>query len=102
MKDELMKLSHDKGFRSIEIREDDIYGYIYYYRWLCELQQWLRKEHNIHIIIIPETIIQKRGIYKFYAELIWHKFEEESDENTFFNTYEECLENALKEALELI
>ena len=49
MKDELMKLSQEKGFLSRD-------GYVnvtlgYYYPWMCELQQWLREKHNILITI---------------------------------------------------
>lgn len=108
MKDELMKLSHDKGFRSIEIREDDIYGYIYYYRWLCELQQWLIKKHHVLVLALPI----KNGATKLnlkYEYGIYHRLDDLEDytssfyeHNTYYNEYEKALENGLKEALQSI
>lgn len=49
MKDELMKLSQDKGFLSRDAYVNVTLSY--YYLWMCELQQWLREKHNILVTI---------------------------------------------------
>lgn len=100
MKDELIsfeiaKLAKEKGFKgsnSVSINTT------YYYLWLCELQKWIRDIYKINIIINfcdDDT---------WEASLQTDNFpEKESDKDTpEFYTYEDCLENALKEALELL
>lgn len=64
------------------------------------VQKWLRDKHDIDIEIEvfkdPETHI------KFYEVGIYADFLEEEDDNTQYDTYEEALEDAILEALELI
>ena len=62
------------------------------------LQRWLREEHNIHIVI-------RRG----WGKPIWYDYVIETTtdafltfENQSWSTYEEALEEGLKQALELI
>jgi len=47
MKEELMLLSRQLGFKSKDnlIKVDDSY----YYLWMCELQEWLREVHHLHL-----------------------------------------------------
>jgi hypothetical protein len=62
------------------------------------LQRWLREVHNIHIFI---EVFKIEGITK-YAATILSDMLEEDDVYTYFNTYEEALEEALVNALNLI
>lgn len=71
MKDELMKLSQDKGFLSID-RLVSVHD-VYYYRWMCELQQWLRKEHNI-ITSVEYTCISSDE-YEYGYKIMYEKGE---------------------------
>ena len=60
------------------------------------LQKWFRDVHKIHIQINWYA----DGTYK--ASLISDVFEDEENDVSFFNTFEECLEDALFEALNCI
>jgi len=109
------KLAKDKGFDwecMITAVEDTKYiygtGYDYHnhnqYRNNVSiptqslLQKWLRDEHNIHLEIASHflTIDVFKKVRKWYVYLDDEKIE------IPYNTYEESLEQGLKEALKLI
>lgn len=68
------------------------------------LQKWLRDEHNIHIYIEPSwvggsnTDIEAKP---YYTPWVVYNFEEDTAPD-YFDTYEEALEDGLKDALSLI
>lgn len=50
MKEQIIKLSEEKGFKSLHFDvELTNHTELIYYLWLCELQKWLRGKHNIHV-----------------------------------------------------
>ena len=55
----------------------------------CQLQKWLREKHNIHICIWHNDLTEKYRV-------------DNSDDDKEYKTYEEALETALYEALNLI
>ena len=64
------------------------------------LQQWLRKEHKINIIVFP---MLNDGIDCYYNYDIYTNLADTYSEClTYINTYEEALEKGLIEALKLI
>jgi hypothetical protein len=71
--------------------------------WMCELQQWFRNKHNIYI----EILFDQTSTPKFCFEICKYKdfmiFEKVKVEEWYlYRTYEECLEESLKESLKLI
>jgi hypothetical protein len=89
MKEQLIKLSKQKGFLSednlVTVNDD------YFYLWMCELQKWLREEHGIDVYCMPVG----DDSYKWYNNI-------ESHNPVFTGTYEEALEVGLQEALKTI
>ena len=106
MKNELMELSQDKGFLS---RDEYVNVTLdYYYLWMCELQQWLREKHNC---IVECNFVKQEGInllkYESTIDYYGINWEIEQTENydfvsSLYETYEEALEESLKQALQLI
>ena len=96
----LLELSREKGFMS----RDNLIGVSesYYYLWMCELQKWLREEHQIHIKI---TVFED-GTWA--GDLIYKDAEYEWDDpNAPYDaddckSYEKVLEICLIKALEII
>ncbi len=94
----LLELSKEKGFISrdklVTVNKD------YYHLWMCEVQKWLREEHNLIIVI--------SYIYEFdstpYTYFILRKGESSpiNEWKEDFSTYEQALEAALIHTLNLI
>ena len=59
------------------------------------LQKWLREEHDIHIYIEPYDDGE-------YEPVIITEKCDEKDEEVYFKSYEDALENALQESLKLL
>lgn len=64
-----------------------------------DLQKWLREKHNIHIEICYNDQIGYRVWIKSFSDNI---LSVKKEDNIFFNTYEEALEQGLLEGLKLI
>ena len=117
MKEELVKLSRDKGFLSkdklVAVYES------YYYLWLCELQKWLRETHFILVSSEYECIssddyewgyriIYEEGNAKRESERLKRIESVQLYSGGYLNkaypatTYEGVLEMGLLEALKLI
>ena len=99
MKEELIKLSEEKGFKSELLKTccaDE-----WFHLWCCDLQKWLREEHNL--TIIPDKCDNK-GNWEVIIESIIlspnHKWQLEPEAS--FKTYELALDRGLIEALKLI
>ena len=104
MKEKLIELSKEKGFESKIYKELIKIGIWIklsnnhaYYLWMCELQKWLRENHNIHIFIHYNTLTER-----FRIEYITHINKEIENEYPEFNTYEQALGKGLYEGLKLI
>ena len=63
------------------------------------LQKWLREVHDIHIVVY---IFKPEDKNKYCCDIVSDKFEENLEDDQNFDTYEEALEQALYQALELI
>ena len=63
------------------------------------LQKWLREEHHIHIAILPKQLLSSKE-YDIRYYIFKGKLKKDWEE--LFETYEEALEQALIEALNLI
>ena len=99
----LIKQSADKGFVSrdyiVEVNED------YYYLWMCELQKWLREEHNIYIQPSLEMIVLDSPVYVVSIFIKNDKSEfgiTRMSYTTGFRSYEDALEAGLYQGLKLI
>lgn len=71
----------------------------YYVPTQALLQRWLREKHDIHIVIDP---VKEKGKLVYYGSVISDNVEEEVYNTEGFDTYEECLEDALLDGLNLI
>jgi len=127
MKEELIKeelvtykiatLAKEKGFKSISNYYDGAHELILnpthtnnmMQRFRYEaptqslLQSWLRKKHNIVIIINVEANYSELGVLIDSFNYVIYELKSKitlSDNN--FNSYEQALETAIKEALDLI
>ena len=79
-----------------------------------KLQKWLREKHNFHPYIVPVGLLPIDGVEKWKIANIRDltlKTEEDlggillrrrRNEENYFDTYEDALEEALKQMLELI
>lgn len=65
------------------------------------LQKWLREVHNVQLTIIPVGNVDFSLKYWHYSILGLNCNEGKNDVNRFF-TYEQTLEEGLKEALKLV
>ena len=107
MKEELLKLSKEKEFLSRDCLID--VNSSYYYLWMCELQFWLRNEHQIYIEVLTDCTTApkfcfdiKRFIgYPKDLTIDWY-WEKPEFEFYLYRTYEETLEEALILSLNLI
>ena len=111
MKEELIQLAKEKRFisgiigKSVESKHSTK---DFYYLWMCELQKWLREEHNWHIIIFTDDGDLEYDNVRYYFEVryIIPSFKEEDKDSLVseegYKTYELALEVALLEALQLI
>lgn len=96
MKDELIELSKEKGFLSRD-KLVSVYN-SYYYLWMCELQQWLREVHNIQVYVYSTTLYMNNQ----YKDYVYNIDGNNLDTRKGFDKYEEALEEALKQSLQLI
>jgi hypothetical protein len=102
LKLELIALAKDKLFHSTFLFNDP-YKYsskeeLRWYFWMCELQQWLRDKHNIHIKISCELVV---GWYFFSLFEISSK-QLLLEETNPGDNYEEALCLGLIESLKTI
>ena len=99
MEKKIIELATEKGFTSSIIGKSVEAKYSnkdFYYLWMCELQKWLREVHKIHIAILPKILPNNEIKYYSFRGKI------KKDWTELFNTYEEALEEALKQVLILI
>lgn len=99
MKEQLIKLAKEKGFisnihKAISMQTNDS---LYEYLWMCELQKWLRDEHDIHVTADRVEFLETSE--KGYMWIIYNQKHNAGEELT---TYEVALEKGLLEALKLI
>jgi hypothetical protein len=102
MKEQLIELSEEKGFKSklsnllhvfnAEIAEETT---LIRYLWLCELQKWLRGEYNIHVWVEPFKDVDE---IVFILRVLGYK----AKGSQIFHGYTVALEHGLYEALKLI
>lgn len=97
---DLIKLSKEKGFMS----KDNLTGIFpsYYYLWMCELQQWLRDEHNWFLGIVCEYRFDYHGYNIDNAEIDLYEAVEIGNSQFRYDSYEKALEAGLLESLKLI
>lgn len=102
MKEELVsfetaKLAKEVGFNQ---PRDEVYepDFICTAPTQSLLQRWLREEHNIHFWVYPKKV--KKGQVCF--DFIFIDAENPFVPTHFYKTYEEALEEGLKEALIII
>jgi hypothetical protein len=84
----LITLSEEKGFTSFLYNRD--------YLWMVDLQQWLREERNIIVVILPYKDKNDFICYK-YLVYVFGEFKEEV--NMIYDSYNKSLETALYETL---
>lgn len=68
--------------------------------WLCELQNWLKNTHNIILVIAPIYEDNTHSKIKFWYYI--QGIDDESDDEVFYNTWEEALEEGLIESIKLL
>lgn len=95
MREELIKLAEEKGFKSNFCRKFDLeafkLGDHWYCLWMCELQKWLRDSYN-------------KKVCTSWTPSSGNLFEINYDEDSCggFNLPEQALEAGLYKALQLI
>lgn len=94
MKQKLVELAGKKGFKSKALRTYNLDDELYYL-WLCELQKWLRDEHEIWVHNKKETKRWSVYVDDFYGRHLLTEY-------IFIDTYEKALERGLIEALNLL
>lgn len=87
--------------------KDDIYSNVYFAPTQSFLRKWLRKIHNMHIVIIPFAIdsTDPKSECKYHYEINKQQFYGFVNADRYgdgFDSYELALEKALQEILELI
>jgi len=90
----------EKGF----VSKDNLLGVnkSYYFLWLCELQKWLREEHDIHVwVTAPTDGFYDACVFRDKTNY-YRKFDDFTTNETDFTTYESAFEDGLFEALKLI
>lgn len=107
----------EKGFKTVTVTtgftnkyllggKDFLITEMCIYLWMCELQKWLREEHNISIYLEPfwETLedCKDRNKRPEFAPWVIGEYIEESEEPKYYKDYNEALLEGLKEALTLI
>ena len=103
MQKQLIASAKEKGFESHIIGKSVEAKYSnkdFYHLWMCELQKWLREKHNIHISIWYNNLTEKWRVDYIIDILLDEEYYCDKDREQ--NTYEEALEEGLKEALKLI
>ena len=104
---DLIELSKNNGFVSKDnlITVSDSY----YYLWMCELQKWLREEHNISVCVgfrhTDTKIIE--GINNVYYDVNIYEIEggdayKKIKLSEIRYDYEQALEKGLQEALKFL
>ena len=99
MKEQLIELSKEKGFS---------YSYVSpnfekaFYLWMCELEKWLRDEHQIYISVMCSHIKDLTGETNEYSLCCEWEISDRKDMCGVGLSYEETLEEALLESLKLI
>ena len=109
MKEKLISLAKEKGFESTVIGKSATAKYSkkpFYYLWLCELQRWLRAEHNIHVYIASKTQSDGTTVFIPHGRTIPDTIKNSLIVDIIkYSTHlidEEALEKGLQEALNLI
>lgn len=109
---ETAKLAKEKGFKTTTVSTNFTNQYLLggksvlinemcIYLWMCELQKWLREEHNIEVYVVPIHAYQ-RGTGVLYKFAILGRVSAKNIYNYCLDTYEQALEKALQEGLKLI
>ncbi len=91
----VINMAVNRGFETVQ----PIDGWTNDYIWLCEVQQWLRKNHNLHIVV-------KLG----HGDTTWYSYHIQSietdeiviDIDDSWPDHELALEAAVKHALKII
>lgn len=65
-----------------------------FYLYLCDLQEWLRSKHNLTMDVISTNLLE----YDYYIE---QNDIAKSNKHSFY-TYQEALQEGIKESLKLI
>ena len=103
MKEKLIKLATEKGFKS-ELLQRDLSDDNYYYLWCCLLQKWLREKHCFIIDITGDFIYcEDSHINVFSGTYDVEIFTKEGFEPIYYNkSYKEAQEKALLKCLQII
>lgn len=106
MKNQLKKLTEEKGFKSrftaftptgdIEL-EELMSGF-----WMYELQKWLREKHDIHVTVLPYNDVEVNQILWENSIIDIKDDWNETSDYTYYHTYEEALEGGLIRSLNLV
>lgn len=98
MKGELVSFAKEKGFEPAMFYLN-LYESLFYYLWMCELQKWLRENHGIHI-----NVDFGIGWGHQLIPVGWsgERFSEKFIDGRGWDTYEEALEEGLRQGLKLL
>ena len=108
----IAKLAKDKGFTTHTITTKFTNDYLLGGKnmiinetcillWMCELQKWLREVYNIILIVAPIHETEEiKSLIKYWYYIL--DVEDVSDDEVFYSTWEEALEDGLQESLKLI
>lgn len=112
---ELIELAKEKGFKSVnayhlnpECDISIVYSELDIYLWLCELQKWLRDEHDLYV---NADISPLSGYFEWFVHSTKIDLEniesgfaipKEESKNFEFHLYESALLEGLKKALKYI
>ena len=97
MKEELIALAKEKGFKSdfiLGINKKD--NESIYYFWCCELQEWLRDNHGVFIIVNTCGSDDTCWYEIYYGHKGEYSIIQGKDDNSFNKALEDGLIKALK------
>ena len=97
----VFELAWDKGFPQDQWKELKSLQINAHYHKLCELQAWLRTEHQNFSTIIP-FILEDGDLTYEYTNYLLGAFDEIDHNDGPFYTYMEAMEASCIEALNLI
>jgi len=97
---ELLKLANEAGFKSNVFSDAEITSDLNFYLWMCELQKWLRDEHQMHAH--TDAAIGLNDFFACVDAITINGFDTLYMDDGGHDSYEEGLKVALKEGLEVI
>ena len=102
---ELIQLAKEKGFKGRVFCQSEIESDLIFYLWSCEVQKWLRDIHSINITLkwVYSVVSTEKAVWGYEVKgilMVNNNILDYTEDK--LETYEQALEEGLKQALELL